>query len=48
MKEMHSLFLPAGKISLITGAARGIGLGMARTLAGSELVLIVDGGWISA
>ncbi len=42
MEEMHPLFSLQGKISLITGAARGIGLGMAKALAGvgSELILI--------
>lgn len=42
MEEMHPLFSLQGKVSLITGAARGIGLGMAKALAGvgSELILI--------
>jgi 2-deoxy-D-gluconate 3-dehydrogenase len=42
MQEMQRLFSLEGKVSMITGAARGIGLGMARALAGagSELILI--------
>lgn len=48
MNEMHPLFSLKGKVSMITGAARGIGLGMAKALAGAGQVLIVDGGWISA
>lgn len=42
MNEMHPLFSLKGKGSMITGAARGIGLGMAKALAGagSELILI--------
>lgn len=42
MNEMHSLFSLKGKVSMITGAARGIGLGMVKALtgAGSELILI--------
>lgn len=42
MQEMQQLFSLKGKVSMITGAARGIGLGMAKALAGagSELILI--------
>jgi NAD(P)-dependent dehydrogenase (short-subunit alcohol dehydrogenase family) len=42
MQGMHRLFSLEGKVSMITGAARGIGLGMAGALAGagSELILI--------
>jgi len=42
MNEMHPLFSLKGKVSMITGAARGIGLCMAKALAGagSELILI--------
>jgi len=54
MKGMHPLFSLKGKVSMITGAARGIGFGMTRALAGAGSdfimgqVLIIDGGWISA
>jgi NADP-dependent 3-hydroxy acid dehydrogenase YdfG len=52
MQDMQQLFSLKGKVSMITGAARGIGLGMAKALAGSDHITgqvpIVDGGWISA
>jgi 2-dehydro-3-deoxy-D-gluconate 5-dehydrogenase len=42
MQNRHHLFSLTGKVSMVTGAAWGIGLGMARALAvaGSELMLI--------
>jgi 2-deoxy-D-gluconate 3-dehydrogenase len=42
MKKTGNLFSLNGKVSLVTGAARGIGFGMAKTLAhaGSELILV--------
>jgi|WetSurMetagenome_2_1015567.scaffolds.fasta_scaffold312004_2 NAD(P)-dependent dehydrogenase (short-subunit alcohol dehydrogenase family) len=54
MQKKHPLFPVKGKASLITGAARGIGLGTAKALdsAASDYitgqVMNVDGGWISA
>jgi NAD(P)-dependent dehydrogenase (short-subunit alcohol dehydrogenase family) len=42
MQNRHHLFSLTGKVAMVTGTARGIGLGMARALAGagSELILI--------